>query len=152
MLAPRGFAPGKKMIPCQAPAPGAKALLPATPLIGTLKQDRPLVAMAKKIDWNGLAESFRKLRDSGQGRPIPPLRLMTGLLSLKRVRGLSGEEVAARWRENMCRQAFTGQESFVMKSPRDSPRLTQLRKRIADEGCLLLFAESARVHGPKRPR
>jgi hypothetical protein len=149
MLTPRGFAPGRKMTPCQAPAPGAKPLFPATPLIDTLKQDHPLVAMAKKIDWSGLAESFRKLRDSGQGRPILPLRLMTGLLSLKCIRGLSDDEVVARWQENMRRQAFTGQESFVVKAPCSSSRLTQLRKRITDEGCQSLFAESVRVHGPK---
>jgi hypothetical protein len=70
------------MIPYQAPTPGTKPLFPTTPLIDSLKQDHQLVIMAKKIDWNGLVESFfkfSKFYDSDQGCPILPLRLMIGL-------------------------------------------------------------------------
>jgi IS5 family transposase len=111
-----------------------------------VNQDHPLIILSKKIRWDTLEYGISKLY-SDRGRPGKLIRLMIGLLLLQYIFKLSDRRVVAAWSENLYYQAFTGQTSFVLTPPCDPSMLSVFRRRIGQEGCKLIFAESVRIHG-----
>ena len=104
-----------------------------------------LVRLAGLIDWGSLEASLEKYYALDKGRPGEPVRLMTGLLFLKDLKGLSDEDVCEVWRENPYFQYFCGEEFFQHRLPVEPPSLSIFRKRIGEEGMACLFGETIRL-------
>ncbi len=107
----------------------------------------PLFRLSKSINWSVFEDAFSKHYSSKMGKPAKPIRLMVSLLILKQLRNLSDENIVMAWSENLYFQIFSGQESFVPKTPCSSTELVEFRKRIGIEGVELIFKESIRVNG-----
>lgn len=107
----------------------------------------PLFRLSKSIDWSVFEDAFSKHYSPKMGKPAKPIRLMVSLLILKQLRNLSDENIVMAWSENLYFQFFSGQESFVPKTPCSSTELVEFRKRIGIEGVELIFKESIRVNG-----
>jgi IS5 family transposase len=137
------------MIRSETSIPGTNQLFETKTLADTLRQDHHLIILANNIDWSSLTEKISKFYNEKKGRACLSLRLMIGLLLLKYIFNLSDVDVVANWEENIYYQAFTGQGVFTQKKPCDPSQLTQFRKRIKEEGCKLILAESVRIHGNK---
>ena len=73
------------------------------------RASRPGKAMAG-LDLFGPSLQLARAGVSAAGRPRLPIRLMAALLYLKHAFGLSDEELAQRWSENVVWQYFSGQE------------------------------------------
>src|SRR4029078_6119508 len=98
----------------------------------------PLVQLAGLIDWACFDAAFGSLY-ADAGRPVRPTRLMVGLHLLRHMKGLSDEEICARWVENPYMQAFCGETFFRHVLPLHRSSLTRWRTRIrarplADDG------------------
>lgn len=107
----------------------------------------PLFRLSKSINWSVFENAFSKHYSPKMGKPAKPIRLMVSLLILKQLRNLSDENIVMAWSENLYFQFFSGQESFVPKTPCSSTELVEFRKRIGIEGVELIFKESIRVNG-----
>ena len=107
----------------------------------------PLFRLSKSINWSVFEDAFSKHYSSKMGKPAKPIRLLVSLLILKQLRNLSDENIVMAWSENLYFQIFSGQESFVPKTPCSSTELVEFRKRIGIEGVELIFKESIRVNG-----
>jgi IS5 family transposase len=57
---------------------------------------RPLVRLAREIDWGFLDKRFAAVCTAGAGQP----RLVAGLFILKHMHDLADEVLCARWLEN----------------------------------------------------
>lgn len=100
--------------------------------------ENPLVRMAERIDWGTLGSEFEGLY-SDTGRPSKPVRLMAGLLILKRTEDLSDEEVVARWVRDPYYQYFCGETHFQWEFPCEPSELVHFRQRIGEEGVERIF-------------
>ncbi len=105
-----------------------------------------LVLLANKIDWSYFEKEFAPLY-SHTGRPSVPIRLLVGVLMLKRLYNLSDESVAKRWEMNPYMQYFTGEPVFRHKFPTDPSELVHFRHRIGVEGIEKIFYYSVKIHG-----
>jgi IS5 family transposase len=83
------------MKPRQRPAQEPDGLF-KTPLERFIDRDQPLVLLADRIDWDGLASKVA-VYFSKEGRPAVPARFMLGMLILKSMENLSDEELFTRW-------------------------------------------------------
>ena len=81
-------------------------------LLLQLDPDDPLLQLASAIPWQEFDQDFAVHYTSGIGAPGKPIRLMVGLLLLKQLEDLSGEEVVVQWKRNPYYQAFCGRRSF----------------------------------------
>ena len=63
-----------------------------------------------------------------------PIRLMAGLHYLKRLKGLSDEQVLRAWVENPYMQFFCGEEFFQHRLPIDPSQVSRWRQRIGADG------------------
>lgn len=105
-----------------------------------------LVILSKELDWNSFDESFSKLY-SHTGSPSKPIRLMVGLLMLKRIYNVSDETVCENWVQNPYYQYFCGEANFQWNFPCDPTDLVLFRRRIGTEGAEKVLAESIRIMG-----
>ena len=71
-----------------------------------------LVALAHKVDWAFIENTFGEAYKDGPGQPPLPTRLMAGLTILKYTHDLSDEVLCERWVENPYYQFFCGEEFF----------------------------------------
>ena len=104
-----------------------------------------LVRLSKQINWSGLEECFAPYYNLSTGRPGGSIRLMSGLLFLKELKGLSDEEVCETWRENPYFQYFCGEEYFQHRLPVEPPSLSIFRGRIGEKGMSRLLEETVKV-------
>jgi IS5 family transposase len=105
------------MKPRQLPAQEPDGLF-KTPLERFIDIDQPLVLLADRIDWDGLASKV-EVQFSNEGRPGVPSRFMLGMLILKSVENLSDEELFARWPRDPYYQYFTGELYFQHQVPQE---------------------------------
>jgi len=112
-----------------------------------LNHKHPLFQLAKIINWTFFEEAFSKHYSLTQGAPSKPIRLMVSLLILKQLRNLSDESVVEQWSENSYYQNFSGEQSFVPRTPCVPTELVEFRKRIGEDGVELILKESIRVNG-----
>jgi len=112
-----------------------------TPLRELLNPQQPLYRLADRLDWRSFEDSFSGLYSS-TGRPSHPIRLMVGLLILKRLYNLGDETVVERWVENPYFQYFCGMVNFQWGPPIDPSDLVYFRKRIGEEGAELILKAS----------
>lgn len=97
-----------------------------------------LVILAHRIDWQSLEEDFSDLY-SHTGQPGMPIRMMVGLLLLKRIYNLGDETVMDQWLQNPYYQYFCGETVFQWQYPCDPSDLVHFRKRIGKEGAEKIF-------------
>ena len=101
-----------------------------------------LVRLSGLVDWDGLAAALNVYYCADIGRPGESIRLMTGLILLKEIKGISDEEVCATWRENPYFQHFCGEEYFQHCLPVEPPSLSIFRKRIGEDGMEAILAQT----------
>jgi IS5 family transposase len=109
-------------------------------LSNQLDLNRPLMRLAKLIDWRRFEAALGAVYHDTAGRPGKPTRLMVGLTYLKHVHNLSDEQVCERWVENPYWQFFCGFDYLQHQLPIDPSSLTRWRERIGPEGMELLLA------------
>jgi transposase, IS5 family len=106
-----------------------------------------LKQLAEKLPWAGFEQAFGKYY-SGEGRPARPVRLMVGLLLLKRMFNRGDETVVAAWVQNSYWQYFCGMNEFQWQVPCDPSDLVYFRQRIGEAGMHYILQASAQLHGP----
>jgi IS5 family transposase len=97
-----------------------------------------LVILADQIDWQSFENEFSPLY-SHTGQPGMPIRMMVGLLLLKRIYNLGDETVMEQWLQNPYYQYFCGESVFQWKYPCDPSDLVHFRKRIGEQGAEKIF-------------
>jgi len=107
--------------------------------------NRPLMKLARTIDWDFLETSFGAVYSDGPGQPPLPTRLMAGLAILKHTDDLSDEVLCERWLDNPYYQLFCGEEFFCHKLPFERSSLTRWRQRMGEEKANALLQESLSV-------
>ena len=105
-----------------------------------------LVILSKKIEWSFFEKEFEHLY-SKTGSPAKPIRLMIGLMILRRVYNFSDERVVEEWVKNPYYQYFCGEDVFKWTFPCDPTDLVYFRKRIGTEGVEKILAISISLHG-----
>lgn len=103
-----------------------------------INPNHPLVKLADQIPWVELEKHFEKLY-SHTGTPSMPIRLMAGLLILKRIYNLGDESIEPQWIQNPYFQYFCGESEFQWAFPCDPSDLVHFRKRIGKEGVEKIF-------------
>ena len=111
-----------------------------------LNQKHPLYMLANKIDWDVFEEAFMGLYCANNVRPARPIHRKVGLLILKYLRKVSDESVVEQWRENIYYQNYCGEQSIQTCAPCTPTELVEFRKRIGEEGLVLILKESIRVN------
>jgi IS5 family transposase len=107
-----------------------------------LNRHHELYRLAGLIDWDTFETEFGAFYAAKKGRPGIPIRLMVGLTYLGHAYGLSDEAVVAKWVENPYWQYFCGETYFQHRLPIDSSSMSRWRKRIGEEGCEKILAET----------
>jgi IS5 family transposase len=107
-----------------------------------LNRNHELYRLAGLIDWDAFETEFGAFYAAKTGRPWIPIRLMVGLAYLGHAYGLSDEAVVAKWVENPYWQYFCGETYFQHLLPIDSSSMSRWRKRIGEEGCEKILAET----------
>ena len=105
----------------------------------------PLVALAHKVDWAFIENTFGEAYKDGPGQPPLPTRLMAGLTILKYTHDLSDEVLCERWVENPYYQFFCGEEFFQHELVLDRSSLTRWRQRMGEEKIKALLQESLSI-------
>jgi IS5 family transposase len=113
-----------------------------TPLKHFIQEDHKLVQLSKKINWDEIEEELSNYYCPDNGRPGSPIRLVSGMLLLKRMFNESDESVIERWVENPYWQYFCGEVYFQHEPPFDRTELIKFRKRIGDKGAEELLKAS----------
>jgi IS5 family transposase len=105
----------------------------------------PLVALAHKVDWAFIEQTFGEAYKDGPGQPPLPTRLMAGLSILKYTHDLFDEVLCERWVENPYYQFFCGEEFFQHELVLDRSSLTRWRQRMGEEKIKALLQESLSI-------
>jgi len=100
--------------------------------------EHELVILSHKINWDTFEDEFRNLY-SHTGQPGVPIRMVVGLLLLKRIYDLGDETVMEQWLQNPYFQYFCGESEFQWKYPCDPSDLVHFRKRIGKDGIEKIF-------------
>ena len=104
------------------------------PLKQFIKEEHELVLLSKKIDWDKLESELSIYYCTDNGRPGIPIRIVAGILILKRMFNESDESILDRWVENPYWQYFCGEVYFQYELPFDRTELIKFRNRIGDKG------------------
>lgn len=115
-----------------------------TRLESFLSSSHPLVQLAHGLDWEFFNREFG-VAFTDRGRPALSTRLMVALSYLKHTYNFSDEALVEQFLENPYWQYFCGFAYFQYEFPCDSSSLTRWRKRLGDEGCQKLLAETLRL-------
>lgn len=126
----------------QNPVPGGQDDMFRSRLEQMIDPRHELVKLSRLVDWDGLASTLSVYYCADTGRPGESIRLMSGLLLLKEINGISDEEVCATWRENPYFQHFCGEEYFQHGLPVEPPSLSIFRKRIGEAGMEAILAQT----------
>jgi IS5 family transposase len=103
-----------------------------------------LVILANQIDWKDFEDSFSPLY-SHTGQPGMPIRMMVGLLLLKRIYDKGDETIMEQWLQNPYYQYFCGEAEFQWDYPCDPSDLVHFRNRIGKEGAEKIFQASVNI-------
>lgn len=104
------------------------------PLKQFINESHELVQLSKKIDWESLEKDLSEYYCEDNGRPGVPIRLIVGIIMLRRMFNQSDERVLDRWVENPYWQYFTGEVYFRHDYPFDRTELIKFRQRIGEKG------------------
>ena len=114
-------------------------------LSNQLNPKHPLYVLSHQIRWEVLEKAFSHHFTSWCGQPPKPVRLMTGLMMLQHMHGLSDEVVVQQWVENPYFQYFCGFDYLQWEFPADASSLTRWRQRLGTEGMEMILAETVQV-------
>lgn len=103
-----------------------------------INPNHELVILSDQIDWKTFEDQFKGFY-SHTGQPGMPVRMMVGLLLLKRIYNLGDETVMDQWIQNPYYQYFCGESEFQWKYPCDPSDLVHFRKRIGKDGVEKIF-------------
>jgi len=115
-----------------------------------LNPKHELFIFTRLVDWETLEKSFEDKFVAESGAPAKPVRLVTGIMILQHMYGLSDEGVVRGWVENPYWQYFCGYDFLQWKFPIHPTTLTKWRNRLGTEGfekVLELLVNSARRSG-----
>ncbi len=101
--------------------------------------------LSEVIPWGRMDELYRKYFSETAGRPAVNGRLICALLVLKRITGLSDEEVVNMFSENPYIQAFCGRKYFDRNPDINPSILSERRKRLGEEFFTFFDTEIARI-------
>lgn len=116
-----------------------------------INPEHPLVVLSGKVPWKQLEKDFSDLY-SNTGQPAKPIRLMVGILLLKRMYNLGDETIMDRWIQDPYFQYFCGESEFQWDYPCDPSDLVHFRNRIGTEGVEKLFQLSVEIQKDKFTR
>ena len=103
-----------------------------------INPEHELAILSDQINWKTFEDEFSTLY-SHTGQPGMPIRMMVGLLLLKRIYNLGDETVMEQWLQNPYYQYFCGESEFQWKYPCDPSDLVHFRKRIGKDGVEKIF-------------
>ena len=103
-----------------------------------INPEHELAILSDQINWKTFEDEFSALY-SHTGQPGMPIRMMVGLLLLKRIYNLGDETVMEQWLQNPYYQYFCGESEFQWKYPCDPSDLVHFRKRIGKDGVEKIF-------------
>ena len=109
-----------------------------------INPDHDLVLLAHKFPWKEIEDEFVSLY-SHTGSPAKPIRLMVGLLLLKRIYNLGDETLLPQWVQNPYFQYFCGESEFQWQFPCDPSDLVHFRNRIGKDGVEKIFKASVKI-------
>jgi transposase, IS5 family len=115
-----------------------------------LNPNHELCLLASVIKWDILEKEFSSFFNASDGREAKPIRLITGIMVLQHMYGLSDEGVVARWVENPYWQLFCGYDYLQWKFPIHPTTLTKWRQRLGEGGVqkvLTVIIDTARTVG-----
>lgn len=115
-----------------------------------LNPNHELFVFSRLVNWRTLEENFADKFVAEVGAPAKPVRLVTGIMILQHMYGLSDEGVVRGWVENPYWQYFCGYDYLQWKFPIHPTTLTKWRNRVGVEGIekvLELLVDSARFSG-----
>lgn len=119
------------------------------PLKQFIDEKHELVGLARKIDWESLENGLAVYYCPDNGRPGIPLRLITGIIMLRRMYNQSDESVLERWVENPYWQYFCGEVYFRHDFPLDRTELIKFRRRIGEEGAEQILKATVDLFGAR---
>ena len=119
------------------------------PLKQFINESHELVVLSKKIDWESLEKDLRVYYCEDNGRPGVPIRLIVGIIILRRMFSQSDESVLDRWVENPYWQYFTGEVYFRHDYPFDRTELIKFRRRIGEKGAEQILKASVNLFAKK---
>jgi len=117
------------------------------PLKQFINEDHSLVLLSKKIGWEELEENLSVYYCEDNGRPSVPIRLIVGVIMLRRMFNESDESVLDRWVENPYWQYFCGEVYFRYDFPFDRTELIKFRRRIGEAGAEQILKASVNLFG-----
>lgn len=119
------------------------------PLKQFINESHGLVQLSKKIDWESIESDLRVYYCEDNGRPSVPIRLIVGVIMLRRMFNQSDESVLDRWVENPYWQYFCGETYFRHDYPFDRTELIKFRRRIGEEGAEQILKATVNLFGIK---
>lgn len=119
------------------------------PLKQIINMNHELVVLSEKIDWDSLEENLSIFYCHTNGRTSLPIRMVAGVLMLKRMFNESDESVLDRWVENPYWQYFCGEVNFQKDFPFDRTELIKFRQRIGEQGAEHIFSSSIHLFSTK---
>ena len=119
------------------------------PLRQFINESHELVQLSKKIDWESLERDLSVYYCGDNGRPGVPIRLIVGVIMLRRMFNQSDESVLDRWVENPYWQYFCGEIYFRYELPFDRTELIKFRKRIGEKGAEQILKASVNLFEKK---
>jgi transposase, IS5 family len=122
------------------------------PLLHFIKENHELVLLSKKINWQELENDLAIFYCMDNGRPGVPIRLIAGIIMLRRIYNLSDEAILARWVENPHWQFFCGEVYFRHELPFDRTELIKFRHRIGEAGAERILKLSIDLFPEKETR
>ena len=122
------------------------------PLKQFINESHELVMLSKKIDWESIESDLSVYYCEDNGRPGVPIRLIVGIIMLRRMFNQSDESVLDRWVENPYWQYFCGEVYFRHDYPFDRTELIKFRRRIGEEGAEKILKASVSLFGAKEVR
>ena len=122
------------------------------PLKQFINESHELVRLSKKIDWESLESDLSVYYCEDNGRPSVPIRLIVGVIMLRRMFNQSDESVLDRWVENPYWQYFCGEIYFRHDFPFDRTELIKFRRRIGEDGAEKILKASVSLFGAREVR
>jgi len=119
------------------------------PLKQFINESHELVGLSKKIDWESIESDLSVYYCEDNGRPGIPIRLIVGIIMLRRMFNQSDESVLDRWVENPYWQYFCGETYFRHDYPFDRTELIKFRRRIGEEGAEKILKATVNLFGAR---
>jgi transposase, IS5 family len=116
------------------------------PLIHFINSEHELCQLAKRIIWINEEKEFAGFY-SHKGAPSIPMRIIIGLILLKKVYCFSDKKAIDQWIENPYWQHFCGEVYLQHKAPLHYSDFNHFRQRIGAEGEKMIVKLGIEVFG-----